>query len=173
MSYKEKLNKIKNFVFDVDGVFTDGIIYVDSQGNETRGFNSKDGIVVKKALKCGFNIIIISGANNKGILKRLRKFGIKDIYLGSENKPSDLNEHMKINNMKRNETLYMGDDISDLEAMKIVGLKTCPNDAVSEVRNTSDYISPKKGGLGCVRDVLEQTLKVQKKWKIRNSDQNI
>ena len=75
--------------------------------------------------------------------------------------------------MKRNETLYMGDDISDLEAMKIVGLKTCPNDAVSEVRNTSDYISPKKGGLGCVRDVLEQTLKVQKKWKIRNSDQNI
>ena len=67
MSYKEKLNKIKNFVFDVDGVFTDGIIYVDSQGNETRGFNSKDGIVVKKALKCGFNIIIISGANNKGI----------------------------------------------------------------------------------------------------------
>ena len=67
----------------------------------------------------------------------------------------------------------MGDDISDLEAMKIVGLKTCPNDAVSEVRNTSDYISPKKGGFGCVRDVLEQTLKVQKKWKIRNSDQNI
>ena len=173
MSYKEKLKKIKNFVFDVDGVFTDGIIYVDSQGNETRGFNSKDGIVVKKALKCGFNIVIISGANNKGILNRLRKLGIKDIYLGSENKSSDLNEHMKINNMKRNETLYMGDDISDLEAMKIVGLKTCPNDAVSEVRNTSDYISPKKGGLGCVRDVLEQTLKVQKKWKIRNSDQNI
>ena len=173
MSYKEKLNKIKNFVFDVDGVFTDGIIYVDSQGNETRGFNSKDGIVVKKALKCGFNIIIISGANNKGILKRLRKLGIKDIYLGSENKSSVLNEHMKINNMKRNETLYMGDDISDLEAMKMVGLKTCPNDAVSEVRNTSDYISPKKGGFGCVRDVLEQTLKVQKKWKIRNSDQNI
>ena len=173
MSYKEKLNKIKNFVFDVDGVFTDGIIYVDSQGNETRGFNSKDGIVVKKALKCGFNIIIISGAKSKGILKRLRKLGIKDIYLGSEDKSSDLNEHMKINNMKRNETLYMGDDISDLEAMKIVGLKTCPNDAVSEVRNASDYISPKKGGFGCVRDVLEQTLKVQKKWKIRNSDQNI
>lgn len=173
MSYKEKLNKIKNFVFDVDGVFTDGKIYVDSQGNETRGFNSKDGIVVEKALKCGFNIIIISGANNNGILKRLRKLGIKDIYLGSKNKSSDLNEHMNINNMKRNETLYMGDDISDLEAMKIVGLKTCPNDAVSEVRNNSDYISPKNGGFGCVRDVLEQTLKVQKKWKIINSDQNI
>ena len=173
MSYKEKLNKIKNFVFDVDGVFTNGIIYVDSQGNETRGFNSKDGIVVKKALKCDFNIIIISGANNKGIFKRLSKLGIKDIYLGSENKSSDLNEHMKINNIKRNETLYMGDDISDLEAMKIVGLKTCPNDAVSEVRNNSDYISPKNGGFGCVRDVLEQTLKVQKKWKIINSDQNI
>ena len=173
MSYKEKLNKIKNFVFDVDGVFTDGKIYVDSQGNETRGFNSKDGIVVEKALKCGFNIIIISGANNNGILKRLRKLGIKDIYLGSENKSSELNEHMKKNKLNRDETLYMGDDISDLGAMKMVGLKTCPYDAVSEIRNNSDYISPKKGGFGCVRDVLEQTLKLQNKWKIRNSDQNI
>ena len=173
MSYKEKLNKIKNFVFDVDGVFTDGIIYVDSLGNETRGFNSKDGIVVKKALECGYNIIIISGANNYGILNRLKKLGIKDIYLGSENKSSELNEHMKKNKLNRDETLYMGDDISDLGAMKMVGLKTCPYDAVSEIRNNSDYISPKKGGFGCVRDVLEQTLKLQNKWKIRNSDQNI
>ena len=80
---------------------------------------------------------------------------------------------MTKNNIKADQTLYMGDDVSDLDAMKMVGLKTCPNDAVSEVRNISDYISPRNGGFGCVRDVLEQTLKVQNNWKIRNSDQNI
>lgn len=173
MSYKQSLNNIKNFVFDVDGVFTNGIIYVDDIGNETRGFNSKDGIIVKYAIDIGYNVAIISGAINDGIFKRLKKLGIKDIYLGSENKSSDLKKYMTKNNIKADQTLYMGDDVSDLDAMKMVGLKTCPNDAVSEVRNISDYISPRNGGFGCVRDILEQTLKVQNNWKIRNSDQNI
>ena len=107
MSYKQSLNNIKNFVFDVDGVFTNGIIYVDDIGNETRGFNSKDGIIVKYAIDIGYKVAIISGAINDGIFKRLKKLGIKDIYLGSENKSSDLKKYMTKNNIKADQTLYL------------------------------------------------------------------
>ena len=173
MSYKNKLINIKNFVFDIDGVFTNGIIYVDSVGKETREFNSKDGLVVKYAVRCGYNIGVISGAGNDGILKRLKKLDIKNIYLSSKNKCDDLNIFLKTNKLNPDQTLYMGDDLSDLDAMKMVSLKTCPNDAVSEVRNIADYVSPKKGGFGCVRDVLEQVLKIQDNWDLKSYDQNI
>ena len=173
MSYKNKLINIKNFVFDIDGVFTNGTIYVDSKGKETRGFNSKDGLIVKYAVSCGYNIGVISGAGNDGILKRLKKLDIKNIYLSSKNKCDDLDIFLKTNKLNPDQTLYMGDDLSDLDAMKMVGLKTCPNDAVSEVRNIADYVSPKKGGSGCVRDVLEQVLKIQDNWDVNSCDQNI
>lgn len=173
MNYKEKLNKIKNFVFDVDGVFTDGLIMVDSLGNESRFFNTKDGIAVKYAIEIGYNIAVISGANNEGIKLRLMKLGIKNIYLGSNNKVIDLEKFLKNNNLLAEETVYMGDDIPDISPIMKVGLKTCPFDAVSQVRDVVDYVSPVNGGQGCVRDIIEQTLKVQENWKLKNANQNI
>ena len=173
MNYKEKLNKIKTFVFDVDGVFTDGKIMVDSQGKESRLFNTKDGIAVKLANELGYNVAIITGANNQGIKARLNRLGVKNVFLNSSDKVKDLLNYSKINNINLKETVYMGDDLPDIFPMELVYLKTCPFDAAPEVREVSDYVSNKKGGEGCVRDIIEQTLKVQGNWNLNKKHQNI
>ena len=173
MNYKEKLKKIKTFVFDIDGVFTNGKIMVDSHGNESRSFNTKDGIAVKLANDLGYNIAVITGANNNGIKARLNRLGIKNVFMNSSDKVKDLLNYSKINNINLEKTVYMGDDLPDTFPMKLVYLKTCPFDAVPEVREISDYISNKNGGEGCVRDIIEQTLKVQGNWKFSKKNQNI
>ena len=173
MNYKEKLKKIKTFVFDIDGVFTNGKIMVDSHGNESRSFNTKDGIAVKLANDLGYNIAVITGANNNGINARLNRLGIKNVFLNSSDKVKDLLNYSKTNNINLEKTVYMGDDLPDTFPMKLVYLKTCPFDAVPEVREISDYISNKNGGEGCVRDIIEQTLKVQGNWKFSKKNQNI
>jgi 3-deoxy-D-manno-octulosonate 8-phosphate phosphatase (KDO 8-P phosphatase) len=164
MSYKEKLIKIKNFVFDVDGVFTDGSIIVDNSGNELRVFSTRDGIAVKLATDKGYNFCVISGGKNEGVRKRLNKLGIKNVYLGVNNKKEVFKSFMNDNNLKTTETMFMGDDIPDIQILKMVGLSCCPNDAANEVREVVDYISIKKGGEGCVRDIIEQILTIQKNW---------
>ena len=164
MSYKEKLIKIKNFVFDVDGVFTDGSIIVDNSGNELRVFSTRDGIAVKLATDKGYNFCVISGGKNEGVRKRLNKLGIKNVYLGVNNKMEVFKSFMNDNNLKTTETMFMGDDIPDIQILKTVGLSCCPNDAANEVREVVDYISIKKGGEGCVRDIIEQILTIQKNW---------
>ena len=164
MSYKEKLIKIKNFVFDVDGVFTDGSIIVDNSGNELRVFSTRDGIAVKLATYKGYNFCVISGGKNEGVRKRLNKLGIKNVYLGVNNKMEVFKSFMNDNNLKTTETMFMGDDIPDIQILKMVGLSCCPNDAANEVREVVDYISIKKGGEGCVRDIIEQILTIQKNW---------
>ncbi len=173
MNYKEKLHIIKNFVFDIDGVFTNGLITIDSLGNESRTFNTKDGIAIKHAIENQYNVAIISGANNEGIRIRLKKLGVKNIFLGSNNKLKDLKKYIKSNQLSSEETAYMGDDTPDINSMSYVGLKACPFDAIPEVRSISDYVSPKKGGEGCVRDIIEQTLKVQNNWELKDFSQNI
>ena len=132
MNYKEKLNKIKTFVFDVDGVFTDGKIVVDSQGNESRNFNTKDGIAVKMAIDLGYNVAIITGANNEGVRLRLNRLGVKNVYINSSDKVKDLNDFSEKNKIDLNETVYMGDDLPDIFPMKLVYLKVCPFDAAPE-----------------------------------------
>ena len=173
MNYKEKLNKIETFVFDIDGVFTDGKIIVDSQGKESRSFNTKDGIAVKLANDLGYNIVIITGANNEGIKARMNRLGIKNVYLNSSDKVKDLLNFSKTNNINLGKTVYMGDDLPDTFPMNLVYLKTCPHDAAPEVREISDYVSNKKGGEGCVRDIIEQILKVQGNWDLSKKNQNI
>ena len=173
MNYKEKLNTINTFIFDVDGVFTDGTIVVDSDGNESRYFNTKDGIAVKLATELGYNIAIITGANNRGIEARLNRLGVKNVFINSSDKVKDLLKYKKSNNIDLQKTVYMGDDLPDIAPMKKVYLKACPHDASPEVRNISDYISSKNGGKGCVRDIIEQTLRVQQKWAINENSQNI
>ena len=164
MSYKEKLINIKNFVFDVDGVFTDGSIIVDNSGNELRVFSTRDGIAVKLATDKGYTFCVISGGKNEGVRKRLNKLGIKNVYLGVNNKMEVFKSFMNDNNLKTTETMFMGDDIPDIQILKMVGLSCCPNDAANEVREVVDYISIKKGGEGCVRDIIEQVLTIQKNW---------
>ena len=163
-SYKEYLKHITTFIFDVDGVLTDGSVIINTDGQLLRTMNIKDGYALKTAVQQGFNVCIISGGKNEGVRERLRGLGITDIYLGAHHKLDQLDEYLDIYNIKTENVLYMGDDIPDIPVMKLVGLPTCPQDAVAEVKEISKYVSFKKGGKGCVRDVIEQVLKVQEKW---------
>lgn len=163
-SYKEYLQHITTFIFDVDGVLTDGNIIINTEGELLRTMNVKDGYALKAAVRQGFNLCIISGGKNEGVRKRLEGLEITDIYLGAHHKIEQLKEYMNRKNIKLENVLYMGDDIPDLPVMEMVGLPTCPQDAVAEVKEISKYVSFKKGGKGCVRDVIEQVLKVQGKW---------
>ncbi|MFL1896261.1 KdsC family phosphatase [Aquimarina sp. 2-A2] len=163
-SYKEYLQHITTFIFDVDGVLTNGNVVVHTDGQLLRTMNIKDGYALKTAVQNGFNVCVISGGTNEGVRQRLRGLGITDIYLGAHHKVDQLDEYMDIYNIKAENVLYMGDDIPDLPVMEMIGLPTCPQDAVPEIKAISKYVSNKKGGKGCVRDVIEQVLKVQGKW---------
>ncbi len=163
-SYKEYLEHIKTFVFDVDGVLTDGSVTVTTTGEMLRKMNIKDGYALKIAVDKGYNVCIISGGSNEGVRIRLSGLGIKDIYLGAHNKIEQLDDYLSTNNLKPENVLYMGDDIPDYPVMKGIGLPCCPQDAAPEIKGISKYISHKKGGKGAVRDVIEQVLKVQGKW---------
>ena len=164
MSYKKKLSQITTFIFDVDGVLTDGSVILESSGEMVRTMHTKDGYALQHAVKKGFHIVIISGGSSVMVKKRLEGLGIEHIYLGKDHKLPVLNEHLQKHNISINQVLYMGDDIPDLPCLKVVGVSSCPKDASVEVREFCDYISHINGGKGCVRDVLEQTLRIQNKW---------
>lgn len=163
-NYKEYLNKVNTFIFDVDGVLTDGSIQISSQGELLRTMNIKDGYALKTANLAGYHVCIISGGKNEGVRKRLRDLGITNIFLGVEDKVEKLDEFFDIYSINAENVLYMGDDIPDLYPMKLVGMPCCPQDAAPEIKEISRYVSHKKGGKGCVRDVIEQVMKVQGKW---------
>jgi 3-deoxy-D-manno-octulosonate 8-phosphate phosphatase (KDO 8-P phosphatase) len=163
-SYKQNLRNIKTFIFDVDGVFTDGIVWLMANGEQVRTANVKDGYAVQLAVKKGFRIAIISGGNSEAVRLRFQGLGVKDIFLSSHDKWTVFEKYTKDNNLKPEEILYMGDDIVDYRVLKAVGVSTCPHDAAEEIRDICDYTSPHAGGKGCVRDVIEQTLKVQGLW---------
>lgn len=163
-NYKQKLRKVTTFLFDVDGVFTDGVIYLMPDGEQVRTANVKDGYVVQLAVKKGFRIAVLTGGDSKAVANRFERLGVRDIYLNCSNKWTRYEQYIKEHNLAHEEILYMGDDIVDLKVLKHVGVSVCPADAADEVRAICDYVSHKKGGEGCVRDVVEQTLKVQSKW---------
>ncbi len=164
-NFKEDLKRVKAFVFDVDGVFTDNKLYCMADGEQVRAFNAKDGFAVRYAQKMGFPVGIISaGGNNTGAVKRLQYLDIKDLYMGSFEKTEAMNVFCKKHALSPDNVLYMGDDIPDFPVLKMVGIPTCPGDASVEVKHISKYISNVDGGRGCVRDVIEQVLRAQGKW---------
>lgn len=163
-SYKEIMNEITTFIFDVDGVLTDGSVFINNEGEMQRTMNIKDGYAMKAAVDSGYNVCIISGGSNEGIRIRLRNLGITNIHLGSPDKVATFDEYTDVYGIKPEQVLYMGDDIPDYHVMKLVGLPTCPQDASPEIKGISKYISHKNGGKGAVRDVIEQVMKVQAKW---------
>ena len=165
-SYKEILNDIDTFIFDVDGVLTDSSVHVSQSGEMLRIMNIRDGFAMKAAIESGYNVCIISGGNNEGVRIRLRNLGITDIHLASPNKVETFKEYIELYYIKPEKVLYMGDDIPDYHVMKLVGLPTCPQDAVAEIKAISKYISHKNGGKGAVREVIEQVMKVQGKWHL-------
>ncbi|MEN9338965.1 MAG: hypothetical protein RIQ62_277 [Bacteroidota bacterium] len=156
---------IRHFIFDIDGVLTDGNLLISSDGTLLRTMNIRDGYALQLAIRKGFSVSIISGATGQGIEKRLNGLGITDIHLGIQNKASTLEEVCAISNLNLSSTLYMGDDMPDLAVMKQVSLPCCPADACQEILSISKYISPLPGGKGCVRDVIEKVLKLNQCWE--------
>ena len=163
-SNKEIMNDITTFVFDVDGVLTDGSVFVNTTGEMLRTMNIRDGYALKAAVDNGYNVCIISGGSNEGVRVRLRNLGITDIHLGTPDKVATFDEYTDVYTIQPEHVLYMGDDIPDYHVMQLVGLPTCPQDASPEIKSISKYISHKNGGQGAVRDVIEQVMKVQGKW---------
>lgn len=158
------MNDITTFIFDVDGVLTDGTIHITQTGEMLRDMYIRDGYAMKAAVENGYTVCIISGGSNEGVRIRLRNLGITDIHLGVPNKVETFKEFTELYNINPKQVLYMGDDIPDFHVMQLVGLPTCPQNAVPEIKNISKYISHINGGKGSVRDVIEQVMKVQGKW---------
>jgi len=164
--YKKQLKKIKVFVLDVDGVLTNGGLIIYPNGTFLRQMNAKDGYAMKLAIENGYMICVITGGREENIKTRLEKLGVKEVFLNVHNKLPILKQFIKKHNLKKEEIMYMGDDVPDIEVLKYVGFSCCPEDAAIDVKNICDYISYKKGGEGCVRDVIEQTLRLTGKWDL-------
>ena len=162
--YPENLTDITTFIFDIDGVLTDGSVILEPTGEQTRTMNIKDGFALQLAVKRGFKVAIISGGKNEIVRKRFTGLGIHDVYMGASDKWDSFDELKLTYNLKDNEIAYMGDDIPDFEIMSKISLPACPNDAATEIKQISQYISPITGGKGCVRDFIEKVMRAQGKW---------
>ena len=168
-NFKEELKKVRAFAFDVDGVLSNQTIILHYNGEPLRTINIKDGYAIQFAIKKGYPIAILTGGNSESIRKRYMRLGVTDIYLKSQNKREDLEDFLCKYQLDPSTILYMGDDLPDYEVMTRVGFPTCPANAVVEIKLISKYISNIDGGEGCVRDVIEQVLRLHSKWMDTNS----
>lgn len=157
---------VTTFVFDVDGVLTDGSLLVLPNGIWARKMNIKDGYALQLAIKKGYRIAIISGSYSEEVKDRLNKLGVQDVFMKIKDKKQFLQQYTQQHNLQKQEVLFMGDDMPDFEVMQSIGLPCCPSDAVPEIKSISLYISQIAGGEGCVRDVIEKTLKLNGHWTI-------
>lgn len=164
MNVLSLFKSISTFVFDIDGVLTDGTVLLLENGLQARQMHVKDGLALQMALKKSYRVIVLSGAYSDPVLHRLQYLGIKEIYLALKDKKGFIDKYILDNNIKKEEVLFMGDDLPDVPLLQSVGLACCPADAVTEVKKVSHYISPVNGGKGCVREVIEKVLKLHDKW---------
>jgi 3-deoxy-D-manno-octulosonate 8-phosphate phosphatase (KDO 8-P phosphatase) len=164
MNVYDSFFNVRAIVLDIDGVFTDNTILITEQGEFLRSMNVRDGYAIKRALKAGLQMAVISGGNSAGTRKRFEMLGISEIHLGIEHKLEVMNDVLQKWKLDYKDVAYMGDDLPDLEIMERTGLACCPNDAVPEILQVADYISPISGGKGCVRDLIEKILQAQEKW---------
>lgn len=173
MNVLEHFQDINTFVFDIDGVMTDGSVLLLENGLQARRMNVKDGLALQMAVKNGYNVIIVSGGSSEPIIHRLQYLGLTEINLGLKDKLKFLETYIEQNNLNWKRILFMGDDLPDIPVLKKVGLPCCPADAAIEVKKISKYISPVNGGYGCVRDVIEKVLKLNDHWKYQTDVSSI
>jgi 3-deoxy-D-manno-octulosonate 8-phosphate phosphatase (KDO 8-P phosphatase) len=163
MDLLKSFGQITTFVFDVDGVLTDGTVLLLENGLQARRMNIKDGLALQMAMR-NFRVVIVSGSYSEPVLARLQYLGLTDIFLGTKDKMGVLQQYLQQHSLNWSEVLYMGDDLPDMGVLKNVGLACCPADAVPEVKAACHYISSKAGGDGCARDVIEKVLKLAGHW---------
>ena len=162
----ENLKNISCFIFDVDGVLTNGEVIVMPNGVLVRKMNIKDGYAIQLAIKKGYHVWIISGGNSTEVKERLQNLGVKEVYMGINDKLALVQKLVAEHQVPLTNIMYMGDDMPDYEAMQLVGIAACPNDAAHDIKNISNYITLAKGGEGCAREVIEKVLKLNDHWDI-------
>lgn len=156
--------RVRAFVFDMDGVLTDGTLWIHGSGQWVRRMHIKDGYALQLAVKRGYLVCVISGSDAPPVTERMNKLGVEEVHMQVKNKRAVLEGILKRSGIRPEQVLYMGDDIPDLNVMSFCGLAACPHDAVTEVRAIAHYISPFNGGAGCVRDVIERVLRLHGEW---------
>ena len=160
------LEKITCFVFDVDGVLTNGTLMVMPNGLMVRTMNIKDGYAIQLAIKKGYKVWIISGGYSEEVQERLEKLGVEEVHMKVKDKKVFLETLSMTEGVGLESILYMGDDMPDLEAMQIVGIAACPADACYDIKQISSYKAIAKGGEGCAREVIEKVLKLNGHWDL-------
>jgi 3-deoxy-D-manno-octulosonate 8-phosphate phosphatase (KDO 8-P phosphatase) len=173
MHLLEKLEQVKLLVFDLDGVLTNGKILVMPNGEWIREMDIKDGYALQHAVNAGFNVAVITGSSSLPVKERLSRLGIELFFENTPKKSLIIDQLLSDLNVDKSSALFMGDDLPDMDAFEAVGIKTCPSDAAPELLQLADYISPRSGGNGCVRDIIEKTLRAQGKWTASNNIQSI
>ena len=168
-NFKEDIARTEAFIFDVDGVMTDGGIIPTLDGDFIRRYNAKDGYALGYAVKMGYKVCIITGGRGKTLENRLRMLGINRYYTDCMDKITAMREYFADEGIDPAHAIYMGDDIPDLECMREVGIPVCPADAAAEVIAASRYVSEFRGGEGAVRDIVEQVLRARGDWA-KNSE---
>lgn len=163
-NFKEDIARTEAFIFDVDGVMTDGGIIPTLDGDFIRRYNAKDGYALGYAVKMGYKVCIITGGRGKTLENRLRMLGINRYYTDCMDKITAMREYFADEGIDPAHAIYMGDDIPDLECMREVGIPVCPADAAAEVIEASRYVSEFRGGEGAVRDIVEQVLRARGDW---------
>ena len=164
-NFKEDIAKTKAFILDVDGVMTDGgIMPIDGGMDFIRKYNAKDGYAIAYAVRRGYKVCVITGGHGNLLRSRMERLGVTKLYLNCMDKIAAMQEFFAEYDVDPATTIYMGDDIPDLECMELVGIPVCPADACSEVVEASRYVSEFCGGRGAVRDIIEQTLRAQDEW---------
>jgi 3-deoxy-D-manno-octulosonate 8-phosphate phosphatase (KDO 8-P phosphatase) len=166
MSLLQKFKAVTTFVFDVDGVLTDGTVLVHQHGEMIRKMNIKDGYAMQLAIKKGYRILVISGGSSHAVQQRLQNLGVQDVFMQVEDKLLVYQNYCAGFQIDSSKVLFMGDDIPDYTLMQAVGLSCAPADAVPEIRQLAQYISPFNGGQGCVREVIEKVLKLRGDWAL-------
>ncbi len=162
----EKLERVRAFVFDVDGVLSPSTILATEDGHQLRSFSTKDGYAIQVAVRMGYPVAIITGSDSPSVTHRMDYLGVKDVFMAVREKDPVLDAWLATVDVKLDEVLYMGDDIPDRPIMQRVGLPACPADAVEEIKAVSAYVSAYRGGEGAVRDVMEKVLKLHGKWAL-------
>lgn len=162
-------HQVTTFVFDIDGVLTDGTVLLLDNGLQARQMHVKDGLALQMALKNGYRVVILSGGYSEPVIGRFQKLGVQEVFLDVKDKAAFLGQYLAERGLEWKEVLFMGDDLPDVAVLQQVGVPTCPADAVMEVKKVAKYISPIKGGYGCVRDVIEKVLKLNDHWRFDTS----
>lgn len=157
--------KVKLIVLDVDGTLTDGGIYYDSQGNEIKRFDVKDGLGIKVGIAAGLEFAVITGRESPMVERRVKELGIRYLRSGVQIKFPALKQLMEELQLCPDEVCYIGDDLNDLECMEYVGVAACPADAAEEVKRISHFVSDRSGGYGAVKSCIKSLLIHRGSWE--------